>query len=288
MSSLVSLLLLNLVALLWRDLISPRQLMFNPLPLFGRRVLEPVLEVDTLCAEPGVVIQAVDPPQELLEVPQRRAGLVARNLVAGHEDGGEGQAPVLGPFAEGAVAGLRHDALRVVRHHQVVVQRFREPLGPVPREVLQRQQRPVDHEHHVERAVADDDVVGALDHRGQRPAVVGGRRGPVDSVGEDARPRAADRPVVRPVGAAVCGRVDGLLHVGAREVRLGGSWRVFVVRVAYDVAWVLAWLADVVDVETWVELVDVCTKIHTQEREISVPIPIPISNIKHQIPRIER
>lgn len=165
----------------------PHQLMVD-LILGQWHVVEPAGEVRVLSTEPGVVVQAVDPTQQLLEVPQGHPGLIPGDLVTGEFDGTKDQSSVFGPFSQGPVAGLSHHTLRVVRDDHVVLEGFREPLGAVPGEVLEGHQRAVHHQHHVESPVTDDDVVGTFDHLPQGSTVVGRRGGPVDPAGEDLGP----------------------------------------------------------------------------------------------------
>lgn len=145
-----------------------------------------------------------------LEVPKRRGGLELRDHVAGHLDADVRQAPLLVRDAHHARPGPGVDAdVVVVGDEKGAGGPLLEPELPTPRHVLDREQRAVGDQDHVEGAVADDDVLRPVDDpRDHRQSRALGRVGAVD-----------EHVAVRAGQPARAGRgVESLLHVCAVKV----------------------------------------------------------------------
>lgn len=142
------------------------------------------------------------------------SGLVLGHHVAAHLDADVRQAPLGVGEAHDAAPGQGAEPLlglevpAVAGHEEGRRGPGLEPELATPSHVLYGQQRAVGDEHHVEGAVADDDVLGVVDDVGQ---------------GRARRRRRAVRPVLEDAVLAhlpvdVLRGVDGALDVGAVEV----------------------------------------------------------------------
>ena len=202
-----------------------------------------ISKIPHLRREVALLPEIRNPTEEELQLAVRRTRLVLRDHVARQRRRHEGEAALRMPGAHDARRGDGAEVqLAVVRDEEVVRGRGLEAERAVPGHVLDHEEGAVGNEDVVEQAVADEDVVRALDDA-REDGHPGGRGG---VGGEDA------------VGAFLpflLRRVDGGLHVAAVEVDVGAGRHVVEgAREAEHVPEQRAGGGDLVDVEARVDL----------------------------------